>query len=111
MDSILTSVKKMLGIEEEYTHFDNDLIMHINSVLSILTQIGVGPQEGFSIKDKTALWAEFVPENPVLDSIKSYTYLKVKIIFDPPLTSSVIEAMNRTIEELTWRIQVAAEPA
>jgi hypothetical protein len=110
MESILTSIKKMLGIAEEYTHFDADLIMHINSVLSILTQIGVGPSEGFSIKDKSSVWEDFVLENSKLELIKSYTYMKVKLLFDPPLISAVIESTNRIISELEWRIQVAADP-
>jgi hypothetical protein len=110
MESILTSIKKMLGIVEEYTHFDADLIMHINSVFAILTQIGVGPSEGFSIKDESSVWEDFVPENSKLELIKSYTYMKVKLLFDPPLSSSVIESMNRIISELEWRIQVAADP-
>ena len=110
MESILTSIKKMLGIVEEYTHFDADLIMHINSVFAILTQIGVGPSEGFSIKDELSVWEDFVPENSKLELIKSYTYMKVKLLFDPPLSSSVIESMNRIISELEWRIQVAADP-
>ena len=110
MESILTSIKKMLGIAEEYTQFDADLIMHINSVLSILTQIGVGPSEGFAIEDDVAVWTDFVPANPKLELIKSYAYMKVKLIFDPPLSSSVIESLNRLTSELEWRIQVAADP-
>lgn|SRR5574344_628275 len=110
MESMLTSIKKMLGIAEEYTQFDADLIMHINSVLSILTQIGVGPSEGFAIEDDVAVWTDFVPANPKLELIKSYTYMKVKLIFDPPLSSSVIESLTRSISELEWRIQVAADP-
>ena len=110
MESILTSIKKMLGIAEEYTHFDADLIMHINSVFAILTQIGVGPSEGFSIEDDTDVWTDFIQDNKRLESVKSYTYMKVKLLFDPPLSSSVIESMNRIISELEWRIQVAADP-
>lgn len=110
MESILTSIKKMLGIAEEYTHFDADLIMHINSVFAILTQIGVGPAEGFSIEDDTDVWTDFIQDNKRLESVKSYTYMKVKLLFDPPLSSSVIESMNRIISELEWRIQVAADP-
>lgn len=110
MESILTSIKKMLGIAEEYTHFDADLIMHINSVFTILTQIGVGPSEGFSIEDDTDVWTDFIQDNKRLESVKSYTYMKVKLLFDPPLSSSVIESMNRIISELEWRIQVAADP-
>ena len=109
MESILTSIKKLLGIAEEYTHFDADLIMHINSVFSILTQIGVGPAEGFSIKDESSVWSDFVPEKSKWELIKSYTYMKVKLLFDPPLNSAVIESANRIISELEWRIQVAAD--
>ena len=109
MDSILTSVKKMLGIAEDYEHFDSDIIMHINSVLSILTQLGVGPEEGFLITDKSATWSDFVSDMSRLESIKSYVYMKVKLLFDPPLGSAVIESMNRLISEFEWRINVAAE--
>lgn len=108
MESILTSIKKLLGITEEYDHFDADLIMHINSVFSILTQLGVGPPEGFSIQDKKSVWADFVPDKP-FEFIKSYMHLKVKILFDPPLSSAVMDAINRYISELEWRIQVAAD--
>lgn len=110
MESILTSIKKLLGIAEEYTHFDADLIIHINSVLSILTQIGVGPPEGFSIKDESSVWDDFVSDNTKLELIKSYTYMKVKLLFDPPLISAVIESTNRMISELEWRIQVTTDP-
>lgn len=110
MESILTSIKKMLGIADEYTHFDADLIIHINSVLSILNQIGVGPSEGFSIEDKTAAWTDFIPESSKLEFVKSYTYMKVKLLFDPPLSSAVIESTKQMISELEWRIQVAADP-
>ncbi len=109
MESILTSIKKMLGILEEYEHFDMDIIIHINSVLSILTQLGIGPPEGFSIKDKEAVWTDFIPDNPCLESVKSYVYLKVKLLFDPPLSSAVTESTNRLISELEWRINTAAE--
>lgn len=112
MESILTSIKKMLGIDEEYTHFDADIIMHINSVLMILTQLGVGPAEGFIIEDDTSTWVDFIPEVSVaqLHAVKSYIYMKVKLIFDPPLSSSVIESMNRQIAEFEWRLNVAVDP-
>ncbi len=110
MDSVLTSIKKMLGITEEYTHFDLDIIMHINSVFSTLTQLGVGPPEGYFIEDDWASWDEFLPENKnLLGFVKSYMLLKVRLLFDPPLSSAVIESMNRQISELEWRITVAAE--
>lgn len=110
MESILTSIKKLLGIAEDYTHFDNDIIMHINSVFLILTQLGVGPPEGFVIQDATALWTDFVAEDKNLELIKSYTYLKVKIMFDPPLSSAVLDSTNQLIKEYEWRIQVASDP-
>lgn len=112
MESILTSIKKMLGIDEEYTHFDADIIMHINSVLMILTQLGVGPAEGFMIEDDTSTWVDFIPEANAaqLHAVKSYIYMKVKLIFDPPLSSAVIESMNRQIAEFEWRLNVAVDP-
>ncbi len=109
MDSILTSIKKLLGIAEEYEHFDNDLIMHINSVFMILTQLGVGPKEGFSISDKYATWDKFIPEGQSLEAVKSYMQLKVQLMFDPPLSSAVMEAKNRMINELEWRLNVKAD--
>ena len=112
MESILTSIKKMLGIDEEYTHFDADVIMHINSVLMILTQLGVGPAEGCMIEDDTSTWVDFIPEANAaqLHAVKSYIYMKVKLIFDPPLSSAVIESMNRQIAEFEWRLNVAVDP-
>lgn len=109
MESILTSIKKLLGIEEEYTQFDNDIIMHINSALLNLTQLGVGPAEGFLIEDDTATWEDFIGDSNQLQAVKSYMYLKVKLLFDPPLSSSVIESMNRMIAELEWRLNVAVD--
>lgn len=109
MESILTSVKKMLGIAEEYEHFDMDIIIHINSALATLTQLGVGPPEGFSITGNTDTWDEFISDENTLNSVKTYTYLKVKLLFDPPLNASVLTSMNQTISELEWRLNVAAE--
>lgn len=109
MESILISIKKLLGITEEYDQFDPDIIMHINSVFMILTQLGVGPAEGFSIEDDTAVWTDFIQDVKKLESVKTYIYLKVKLAFDPPLSSAVIESMNRLINELEWRLNVAAE--
>lgn len=108
MNSILTSIKKMLGIAEDYTQFDADLVMHINSVLSILNQLGVGPATGFSIESKNDTWGDFVDDLSILQFIKSYTYLKVRMLFDPPTGGAVTESINRQISELEWRICVAA---
>ena len=110
MDSILTSIKKMLGIAEEYEQFDADIIMHINSVFMILTQLGVGPSEGFSIEDDSAIWSDFIQDSTNIESVKSYVYLRVKLLFDSTsLGSPVIEAMNRQISELEWRLNIEGE--
>lgn len=110
MESILTSVKKQLGIAEEYTHFDADLIMHINSVFNILTQLGVGPAEGFYIEDDSAEWYDFMEDNVKLQMVKSYVGMKVRLMFDPPSSSAVMESMNRMIGELEWRLNVTVDP-
>ena len=109
MESILTSIKKLLGIEESYEIFDPDIILYINSAFSTLTQLGVGPEEGFSIKDKITTWSEYLNNDPRLDLIKNYVFLKVKLIFDPPTSSSVQSAYERMIQELEWRILHAVE--
>ena len=109
MDSILTSVKKMLGIAEEYTHFDADLIMHINSVFMILAQLGVGPSDGFFIEDDTTTWDEFIQDKKEINSVKSYVGLKVRLLFDPPTSSSQIDNANKLINELEWRLNSAGD--
>ena len=104
-DSILTSIKKMLGgIEESDTYFDPDIIMHINSVIFILNQSGVGPSTGFRIEDATAKWSDFVPATANLESIKSFMHLRVKLLFDPPQNSFPIGLMEKQAEEFLWRI-------
>ena len=108
-DSILTSIKKLLGITEDYEYFDQDIIIHINSVFMILNQLGIGPSEGFSIIDKTAIWRDFISEGKNFESVKSYIYLKVRLLFDPPTSSAVMESMNRMISEFEWRLNVSAE--
>ena len=108
-ESILTSIKKLLGITEEYEQFDPDIIMHINSVFMILTQMGVGPSKGFRINDKTAVWSDYMTDDQNLDSVKSYIHLKVKLLFDPPLSSSVMECMKQLISELEWRLYTESE--
>ena len=94
MDSVLTSIKKLLGIAEEYEHFDSDIVMYINSAFSVLTQLGVGPEEGFRIEDASTTWSEFLYDDPRLEFVKTYIHLKVKLGFDPPLSSAAIEAIN-----------------
>lgn len=109
MESILISIKKMLGITKEYDHFDADLIMHINSVFMILDQLGVGPSSGFIITGEYETWDSFLPEGQNLEAVKSYMYMKVRLLFDPPSSSIVMECMNRIISELEWRLKVEAE--
>ena len=110
MDSILTSIKKLLGITEEYTHFDTDIIMHINSVFADLTQMGVGPSNGFTIWDSSAIWDDFVSDSLLLQSVKSYMYLRVKLLFDPgSVGSSTLAAYERQISQWEWRLNIAAE--
>lgn len=108
MESILTSIKKLLGIADEDTNFDTDVIIHINSVFSTLTQLGVGPTEGFTIKDDDAVWTDFISEDQ-FENVKTYVYLRVKLIFDPPLSSTVIASYEKQISELEWRLNVGAE--
>lgn len=109
MSSILTSIKKLLGITEEYEHFDQDLIMHINSVLGILTQLGVGPAEGFVITGKDETWNQLLTDGPKLEMVKSYIFQKVKLLFDPPQSSSLLDAIHNSIKEFEWRMNVEAE--
>lgn len=109
-NSILNFVKRDLGIVPEYTHFDPVIIGHINTALSILTQLGVGPSSGFSISDATAVWTDFIPANPKLELIKSYVSKKVKQLFDPPTTGPLSEAHNKVLDELVWRINVIVDP-
>lgn len=109
MDSILTSIKKLLGIEKEYTHFDSDIIIHINSVLMDLNQIGIGPENGFSISGDMETWDQVLGTSGRLEAVKTFVYLKVKMVFDPPSSSTVLDAMKRQIDEYTWRLQVQTE--
>lgn len=107
--SILVSIKKLLGLAADYTAFDTDIMLHINSVFMILNQLGVGPKAGFAIKGDAECWTDFLPDTPKLEAVKSYTYLKVRLMFDPPTSSSVLESYQRQISELEWRINAVAE--
>jgi hypothetical protein len=108
-DSILGSTKKMLGLGDVSDEFDVDLIMHINSVFSTLNQIGIGPPEGFSIEDDSVEWVDYLADDKNLNSIKSYMYLKVRLIFDPPTTSFHLAAIKEQIEQFEWRLSVKRE--
>lgn len=108
-DSILNVTKKALGIDPEYSAFDLDIITFINSTFSTLTQLGVGPDEGFSIEDDTAVWSDFLGTDKRQNTVKTYMILKVRMLFDPPQTSFLINALNEQVKELEWRINVVRE--
>lgn len=108
-NSILTSTKKVLGLAEDYTAFDEDVIIYINGVFSTLNQLGIGPDAGFMIENADAEWSDFLGDDLRLNNIKTYIYLRVRMLFDPPSTSFLIAAMEKQIEELEWRINVQRE--
>lgn len=107
--SILDSIKKLLGIDPDYEAFDIDIIIHINSTFATLAQIGVGPNEGFEIADKTAVWSDFIAADKRLNSVRSYVYLKVRQYFDPPATSFALTSIENMLKEQEFRLQTAAE--
>ncbi len=107
--SILTSTKKILGIDQAYTAFDVDVITHVNSVFSSLNQLGIGPAEGFMIEDAVPMWSDFLGEDLRLNSVKSYVYLRVRLLFDPPTTPHLLSAYKEQIQELEWRLNVQRE--
>lgn len=110
MDSILQSIKKLLGLDENYDAFDDDVMMHINSVLMILTQLGVGPKNGFSITGEEETWENYLGKDiSKLSAVKTYVYLKVKTMFDPTSSSVVNEATKEMIKELEWRLNSEIE--
>lgn len=108
-ESILTSVKKVLGLAPEYDVYDDDVIMHINTAFSTLTQLGIGPDGGFAIEDAAPEWANFLEDETKMDSVKTYIYLRVRQLFDPPQTSYQIAAMEKQIEQLEWRLNQTRE--
>lgn len=105
-ESILTSIKKLLGITEDYSQFDADIIMHINSVFSTLMQIGIGPKSGFAITGEQETWNDFIGDNKKQQSVISYVYLKVRLLFDPPSNSVLVSAINEQIKEFEWRLSI-----
>lgn len=104
MDSILNTIKKLLGIQPEYTNFDEDIIVGINTAFATLNQIGVGPPEGFMIEDETQTWNDYITSTNLV-MVKTYIHQKVKLAFDPP-NGSVLESLNRSISELEWRLYI-----
>ena len=109
-DSILMTIRKLVCGDPYADHFDTDLLVHINACFSILNQLGVGPEKGFVVTDETQNWSDYTADSTVLNLVKTYIALKVRLIFDPPLTSSVLEAMNKEISQLEWRLNVAVDP-
>lgn len=109
MESILTSIKKLLGIEAEYTHFDQDIMIGINSAFMALGQLGIGPDLGFVISGDTEKWSDLLGARKDLEAVKTYVYLKTRLGFDPPSNAFLVEAMERQITQLEWRLNVQAE--
>lgn len=105
-DSILDSIKKLLGLSVEDTAFNDDIIIHINTVLSSLTQMGIGPEEGIVIFDSSSLWSDVIGDSKKLQQIKTYVFHKVRLMFDPPENTNAIESINRICSELEWRLYV-----
>lgn len=104
MDSILASIKKLIGPSVEYDNFDADLIMHINTAFMRLHSLGVGPIDGFVIEDETSVWSDFIPSIDMAkyEGVKTYIYIKVKLVFDPPASATVLDALDRQAKELEW---------
>lgn len=109
MSSILTSIKKALGVPADYTVYDPDIILFTNSVLATLNQIGIGPDEGFQIEGADETWESFIGDDPRLNNVKQYVATKVRLAFDPPATSFTIQALKDIAEELEQRIFIAEE--
>ena len=108
-DSILLTIKKLLGIDKNYNVFDSDIIIHINSVFMILYQLGVGPDKPFSIEGESETWSQFSSDVSLYQLVKSYIYLKVRLIFDPPSAGVLHQAVERQISEFEWRLNVQSE--
>lgn len=109
IESILASIKKMLGLDDNYTPFDADVLIHINSAFMTLCQMGIGPKEGFTVTDNSQTWGDFLTNNVMLGGVKTWVYLQVKMLFDPPSNSFVMDAYKTQAEQILWRLNVQAE--
>lgn len=107
--SILTSIKKLLGIEEDYEYFDQDILLYVNSAIMVLAQLGIGSDDGFVCDSKSTTWSDFLGDFSDIEGVKTFIYLKTRLIFDPPQNSFLITAIEKQIEELTWRLNVRIE--
>lgn len=110
-ESIFKTIKSLLGPEAEYDVFDPDILIFINGALATLTQLGIGPAEGFRITGETETWHDLLGDYKDLESVKTYIYMKVRLVFDPPSSSSVMSAYEETCKELEWRLNVAVDPS
>lgn len=110
MNSILTSIKQTLGIESAVTAFDVEIILAINSALMMLDQLGIGPDGGLVISSETEVWSDLLGDSTNLESVKSFVYLRTRLLFDPPTTAHLIDAIERQIREIEWRLVVQNEP-
>lgn len=110
MDSILNSTKKLLGLAEDYDAFDQDVIVAINAALFTLTQLGVGPDEGFRISSADEVWSDFIGDVIDLEAVKEYVYMKSRLAFDPPVNSSVLQALKDMCNEYEFRLNVQVDP-
>jgi len=108
--SILQTIKKMLGIADDETAFDVDIINYINLVMLTLKQLGIGPDTGFIVSDKNDYWSDFIDDESILGSVQTYIYAKVKLIFDPPSSSTMAEALKSLISETEWRLNIEKDP-
>lgn len=110
-DSILVSIKKMLGLDDEYTPFDTDVLIHINNAFMTLCQMGIGPKDGFEVTDYHQTWSDFLTNDVMLGGVKTWVYLQVKMLFDPPANSFVMDAYKTQSDQILWRLNVQAESA
>ena len=109
-ESILVSIKALLGPDSDYDVVDQDIIIFINSALSTLNQLGVGPKGGFQITGTDETWSDFIGDDTKLNMVKSYIFMKVKLAFDPPSSSFVLSAYEKACEEYEWRLNIAVDP-
>jgi len=109
-ESIFESIKSLLGPDASYDVFDQDILIHINTAISVLTQLGVGPATGFMVTGPDETWQDFIGDDKILQMVKTYIYMKVKMAFDPPANSSVLNAYNEVCKEYEWRINVEVDP-
>lgn len=109
-ESIFESIKSLLGPDASYDVFDQDILIHINTAIAVLTQLGVGPATGFMVTGPDETWRDFIGDDKILQMVKTYIYMKVKMAFDPPANSSVLNAYNEACKEYEWRLNVETDP-